>query len=166
MVPACKVTAKFLRTSPRLRQYLAGIFLIEIDVMLDGTFLGCRAAIPRMSRDGTGAIVNIASMAGVMGLAAVPGYSGAKGGIISLTRSVAVHCRENGYRIRVNSISPGSIRTPMIESAIANLPSDSPGLGDFGQPIDIAKMVLYLACEDGRHINGANIVIDHGESIA
>ncbi|HUD94075.1 SDR family oxidoreductase [Sphingobium sp.] len=145
-------------------------YKMQVDVMLDGTFLGCRAAIPHMSRDGSGSIINMASIGGIKGLSVIPAYAGAKGGIIAMTRSIAVHCQEQGYHIRVNSIAPGGIVTPMTAQAVAELPADSAGLEQtaqhgMGQPIDIAKMVLYLACEDGRHMTGANIVIDNGETI-
>lgn len=145
-------------------------YKLQVDVMLDGTFLGCKAAIPHMSRDGGGSIINMASVGGMKGISAIPAYAGAKGGIIAMTRSIAVHCQEQKYRIRVNSIAPGGIVTPMTAQALAQLPSDDPGLEQnsahgMGQPIDIANMVLYLACEDGRHITGTNIVIDNGETM-
>lgn len=146
-------------------------YKVQVDVMLDGTFLGCKYVIPHMPRTGTGCIVNIASVGGMKGISAIPAYAAAKGGIIALTRSVAVHCREQGYRIRVNSISPGGIVTPMTAQAIAELDADDPGLKQnadhgMGQPADIANMVLYLASDEGRHITGTNIVIDNGETMA
>lgn len=146
-------------------------YKLQVDVMLDGTFLGCRAAIPHMSRDGSGSIINMASIGGIKGISVIPAYAGAKAGIIGMTRSIAIHCREQGYNIRVNSIAPGGIVTPMTAQAIAELPADDPGLAQnahhgMGQPIDIANMVLYLASQDGRHITGTNIVIDNGETIA
>jgi 3(or 17)beta-hydroxysteroid dehydrogenase len=146
-------------------------YKLQTEVMLDGTFLGCKAAIPHMAKDGAGAIVNMASVGGMKGISTIPAYAAAKGGIIAMTRSIAIHCREQKYGIRVNSIAPGGIVTPMTAQALAELPADSAGLDQInnlgmGQPIDIAKMVLYLACEDGRHITGANIVIDNGETIA
>jgi 3(or 17)beta-hydroxysteroid dehydrogenase len=145
-------------------------FKFQVDVMLDGTFLGCRAAIPHMSKDGSGAIINMASVAGLKGISTIPAYSAAKAGIIGMTRSIAVHCQEKKYRIRVNSIAPGGIMTPMTAQALAQLPSDSAGLDQInnlglGQPTDIANMILYLACDDGRHITGTNIVIDNGETM-
>ncbi len=145
-------------------------YKLQVDVMLDGTFLGCKAVIPHMSRDGSGSIINMASIGGIKGISAIPAYAGAKGGIIAMTRSVAIHCREQGYHIRVNSIAPGGIVTPMTAQAVAELDAADPGLQQnanhgMGEPIDIAKMVLYLACEDGRHITGTNIVIDNGETI-
>ena len=146
-------------------------YKLQVDVMLDGTFLGCKAAIPHMSRDGSGAIINMASVGGMKGISAIPAYAGAKGGIIAMTRSIAIHCREQGYRIRVNSIAPGGIVTPMTAQALAELPAGDPGLDQatnhgMGQPSDIAEMVLYLASDLGRHITGTNIVIDNGETIA
>lgn len=146
-------------------------FRLQIEVMLDGAFLGCKAAIPHMSRDGTGSIVNMASVAGLKGISAIPGYTAAKAGIIAMTRSIAIHCREQGYRIRVNSIAPGGIVTPMTAQALTELPEGDPGLDQaanhgMGQPSDVAEMVLYLCADTGRHITGANIVIDNGETIA
>jgi 3(or 17)beta-hydroxysteroid dehydrogenase len=143
-------------------------FKLQTEVMLDGCFLGCRAAIPQMTNGG--AIINMASVAGMKGISTIPAYSAAKAGIIGMTRSIAVHCREQKYGIRVNSIAPGGIVTPMTAQALAELPADSAGLDQIhdhgmGQPIDIANMVLYLACDDGRHITGTNIVIDNGETV-
>ncbi|BEV01598.1 SDR family oxidoreductase [Novosphingobium olei] len=144
-------------------------YKLQIDVMLDGTFLGCQAAIPHMSRDGSGSIINLASIGGMKGMSAIPAYAGAKAGIIGMTRSIAVHCKEQGYRIRCNSIAPGSIVTPMTAQALAELPEDGEGTGGhthlqgMGQPIDIANMVLYLASDDGKHVSGTNIVIDNAE---
>lgn len=144
-------------------------FRLQIDVMLGGTFLGCQAALPHMSKDGSGAIINMASVGGIKGISTIPAYAGAKAGVIGMTRSIAIHCREQGYRIRCNSIAPGGIVTPITAQALAQLPQDAAGLDQIqnhgmGQPIDIANMVLYLACDDGRHITGANIVIDNGET--
>lgn len=145
-------------------------FRLQIDVMVNGTFLGCKAAIPHMSKDGSGSIINMASVGGIKGISVIPAYSAAKAGIIGMTRSIAVHCREQNYRIRCNSIAPGGIVTPMTAQALAELPQDAAGLDQvhnhgMGQPIDIANMVLYLACEDGRHLTGTNIVIDNGETM-
>ncbi|MBB4614895.1 SDR family oxidoreductase [Novosphingobium taihuense] len=145
-------------------------YKLQTDVMAGGTFLGCKAALPHMSRDGSGSIINMASVGGIKGISVIPAYTAAKAGIIGMTRSIAVHCREQGYRIRVNSIAPGGIVTPMTAQALAQLPTDHAGLDQannhgMGRPIDIANMVLYLACEDGRHITGTNIVIDNGETM-
>jgi 3(or 17)beta-hydroxysteroid dehydrogenase len=143
---------------------------LQLDVVLFGTFLGCKTAIPAMSREGAGSIINIASTSALKGMSIIPAYSAAKGGIVALTRSLAVHCQEKGYGIRVNSICPGAIDTPMMHAAASELPSGNPGLEQaaqlgMGKPSDIANMVLYLASDEGRHINGANIDIDNAETI-
>ena len=144
-------------------------FRLQVDVMLGGTFLGCRAAIPHMSREGWGSIINMASVAGLKGISAIPAYTAAKAGVIGMTRSIAVHCQEQKSRIRVNAIAPGGIVTPMTAQALAELPAGHAGLDQssnhgMGQPIDIANMVLYLASDDGRHITGTTITIDNGET--
>jgi 3(or 17)beta-hydroxysteroid dehydrogenase len=145
-------------------------YKLQTEVMLDGTFLGCRAAIPHMSRDGSGAIINMASVGGLRAISAIPAYSAAKAGIIGLTRSVAIHCQEQNYRIRCNAIAPGGIVTPMTAQALAELPAGDPGLEQsanhgMGEPADIANMVLYLASADGKHITGTTITIDNGETM-
>lgn len=146
-------------------------FRLQMDVMVNGAFLGCKAAIPHMSKDGSGAIINMASVAAIKGISTIPAYSAAKAGLIGMTRSIAVHCREQGYKIRCNAIAPGGIVTPMTAQALAELPQDAAGLDQIqnhgmGQPSDIANMVLYLACDDGRHITGTTITIDNGETMA
>ena len=95
-------------------------FRLQVDVMLGGTFLGCRAALPLMSRDGSGSIINMASVAGLKGISAIPAYTAAKAGVIGMTRSIAVHCQEAKNRIRVNAIAPGGIVTPMTAQALAD----------------------------------------------
>jgi 3(or 17)beta-hydroxysteroid dehydrogenase len=144
-------------------------YKFQVEIMLDGTFLGCHAAIAHITRGGGGSIINMASVAALKGIGSIPAYSAAKGGIIAMTRSIAAHCHEKGYKIRVNVIAPGGIVTPMTDFARASMPeaagraepSDDHGMG---QPSDIASMVLYLACDDGRHINGTTITIDDGET--
>lgn len=145
-------------------------YKLQLDVMLDGTYLGCRAALPHMEKGGTGAIINMASVAGLKGISAIPAYTAAKAGIIGLTRSVATHCQEQGYRIRCNALAPGGIATPMTAQALAELPEGDAGREQaethgMGQPGDIAEMVLYLAADTGRHITGTTITIDNGETM-
>lgn len=144
-------------------------FRLQTEVMLNGTFLGCKAALPHMSKDGSGAIINMASIAAISGMAAIPAYTAAKAGIIGMTRSVAIHCKEQGYRIRCNAIAPGGIETPMTAQANSELDADSAELEHthshgMGQPVDIANAVLYLASDDGRYVNGTTLVVDNGET--
>lgn len=144
-------------------------FRLQTEVMLNGTFLGCKAALPHMTRDGGGAIINMASIAALAGMAAIPAYAAAKAGIIALSRSVAIHCKEQGYRIRCNAIAPGGIETPMTAQANSELDAASAELEHtqshgMGKPIDVANAVLYLASDDGRYVNGTTLVIDNGET--
>jgi 3(or 17)beta-hydroxysteroid dehydrogenase len=122
-----------------------------------------------MARSGGSSIVNVASVAALKGIGTIPAYSAAKAGIIALSRSVAVHCQEKGYRIRVNAIAPGAHDTPMTHQAFEQLPSDSAGLDQArhhgqGAPEDVANLVLFLASEESRQITGTHIVIDNGET--
>lgn len=138
-------------------------------VMSEGTFLGCKTTLPLLAASGGGSIINMGSISGIKGISAVAAYSAAKGAIQSLTRAVAAHCREAGNGVRCNVIIAGSIRTPMTLRALAEM---SPGSGSFeeleghgqGQPADVAGLVLYLAADESRHMNGASLVLDNGET--
>jgi 3(or 17)beta-hydroxysteroid dehydrogenase len=145
-------------------------FRLQTDVMLGGTFLGCKHVIPVMAKGGGGAIVNMASVAALKGVGVIPAYAAAKGGIVSMTRSIAVHCQEQGYHIRVNAIAPGAIDTPMTRQALSELPEGEAGLDQIqqlgqGVPADIANLVLFLAADTGRHITGTTITVDNGETM-
>lgn len=144
-------------------------YKLQVEVMLDGTFLGCKAAIPYMSKDGRGSIINMASTSGFRGLAMTPAYAGAKGGIIAMTRSIAAHSFEQGYHIRCNAVAPGAIETPMTAQAVADLPEEtllrrSARASAMGHPQDIANVVLFLASDESRHISGTTILVDNGET--
>lgn len=139
-------------------------------VMTEGTFLGCKHAIPAMRKSGGGSIINVSSVAALKGIAAIPAYTAAKGAIRALTRSVAVHCQEQGDGIRCNAILPGAHDTPMTRAALANLPAGDAGLDQVhahgqGRPEDVANLVLFLASEESRQITGTEIVIDNGETM-
>lgn len=145
-------------------------FQLQMQVMVEGCFLGCKTAIPAMMKTGGGSIINVASIAALKGISSIPAYSAAKAGIIAMTRSIAVHCQEQRYRIRVNAIAPGAHDTPMTQQALAQLPSDAAGLDQVhvqgqGRPEDVANLVLFLASEESRQITGTHIVIDNGETM-
>lgn len=138
-------------------------------VMSEGTFLGCRTALAAMLVNGGGSIINMGSIAGVKGVSAVLGYCAAKGAIHALTRSVAAYCRERSNGVRCNAIVAGSIRTPMIQKALREMSPDNPSFDELeghgqGEPSDVANMVLYLASDEARHVNGASLTIDNGET--
>ena len=140
-------------------------------VNAEGVFLGCKHAIPAMRKGGGGSIINISSAAGLVGTPAFPAYSASKGAVRLLTKSVAAHCRDKGDAIRCNSIHPGGIDTPMItaitRSRKANISDikelEAPGraLG-YGTPADIGHLVVYLASDESRFMNGSEVAIDGG----
>lgn len=144
-------------------------------VHLDGTFFGCHYGIPAMKASGGGSIINMSSTAALVGISPYFAYSAAKGGIRSLTKSVAVYCRERKNGIRCNSVHPGSIDTPMVQAALEGLRKvKQQGVPDheaariaegIGEPNDVAYMVLFLASDESKHVNGAELVVDHGDTI-
>ena len=139
-----------------------------IEVNLTGTMLTARAAIPAMLEAGRGSIVTLASIYGMTGGAGNLAYNTAKGGILQLTRSLAADCGAAG--VRVNSVSPGYIRTAMtamldgspIEEAFANMHL----LRRAGAPEEVARVIAFLLSDDASFITGANIPVDGGFSAA
>ena len=138
----------------------------NLSVALQGTSHCSNAVIPVMQQDGGGSIVNIASVNGLIGLQGIHAYSAAKGGVIALTRSMAVaHGKDN---IRVNCICPGTVQTevwkPMIERNPNILDEITPWypLGRIGKPADIANAALFLASDEASFATGAVFVIDGG----
>jgi 3-oxoacyl-[acyl-carrier protein] reductase len=127
----------------------------QIAVNLDGTFYVVRAALREMVRKRGGSIVTISSIGGLVG-SAFPNYSAAKGGVLAFTRSVAQEVWK--YGIRVNSIAPGHIDTPMLHrNPLAQTP---PAMsGRFGQPSEIASVALFLAAEDSSFITGETVIV-------
>lgn len=140
-------------------------------IMTDGVFLGCKHAIPLMNKHDGGSIINMSSTGALLGYPIFFAYSAAKGAVRAMTKSVAVMCQEKGYRIRCNSVHPGAIETPMVQTAEGRLdrPREIPeGVlppGTPGHPRDVAALVLFLASEESRFITGAELVIDNGVTI-
>lgn len=144
-------------------------FRLTNAIMSEGVFLGCKAAIPAMKRRGGGSIINMASVASHLGYPVFFAYSAAKGAVRSMTKSIAVHCQMNGYNIRCNSIHAGAIDTPMVHSTFAQLGLGSPDSDrkdaavpvGVGRPEDVANLVLYLASDESRFMNGAELLLDN-----
>jgi 3(or 17)beta-hydroxysteroid dehydrogenase len=142
-----------------------------MSVNLDGVFLGTKYAIRAMRESGGGSIVNVSSVAGIIGTADdTAAYSASKGGVRLFTKAAALECSKMGhdYNIRVNSVHPGVIKTEMAISMMAQdaelkkrMESNHP-IGFLGEPIDIAYVVLYLASDESRLATGAEFVVDGG----
>ena len=141
-------------------------------VNFDAVFIGTREAILIMKNSG-GSIINMSSIDGIIGEPMAAAYSASKGGVRLFSKSAALHCANKGYRIRVNSLHPGVIKTPMVANAFAALPpADRDALiarleaqvplGAWGEPVDIANGVLFLASNESRYMTGAELVIDGG----
>jgi 3(or 17)beta-hydroxysteroid dehydrogenase len=137
----------------------------------EGTFLGCQAAIRAMKETGGGSLINLSSVAGLVGDADTPAYCASKGAVRLLTKSVALHCGRRGYGIRCNSVHPSFIDTPMVEALIASakdpvaarekLAHANP-LRRIGEVDDVAHLVVFLASDESKFITGAELVVDGG----
>jgi 3(or 17)beta-hydroxysteroid dehydrogenase len=135
----------------------------------DGYFLGCKYGVAAMKGSGGGSIVNMSSSSAILGMPMVCAYSASKGSVAALTRSVAVHCKLCGYRIRCNAICPDGILTPMtlpfLGGAEAALSIEADPRTRFCDPKDVAQLVLFLVSNESRFINGAELRIDNAASI-
>lgn len=140
-------------------------------VNLDGTFLGCRAAIRAMRPQGSGAIINISSRSGLVGIPGAAAYASSKAAVRNHSKSVALWCAQQGLSIRCNSIHPAAILTPMWEAMIgdgadrearmAALVADTP-LRRFGSVEEVAAMTVYLASDESAYVTGSEFHIDGG----
>ncbi|MDP6343592.1 MAG: glucose 1-dehydrogenase [Alphaproteobacteria bacterium] len=137
-------------------------------VNLDGVFLGVKHGIRAMKERG-GAIINTSSILGIVGLPLTANYAASKGGVRLLTKTAAIECAARGLPIRVNSVHPGFIDTPMVDGAIQlrgpELKQQIETLqptGSLGEPMDIAEGILYLASDAAKFVTGSELVIDGG----
>jgi len=146
-------------------------FRRSMTVHVDSVFLGCRAVLPAMRQSGNGASVNLSSTAGMRGVAKLAAYATAKGAVRLLTKSIALHCAEQGYPIRCNSVHPSYVATPMVERAIAEAKNPekmrsvlnrvSP-MGRLARPEEVAAVIVFLASDEASFMNGAELPVDGG----
>lgn len=149
-----------------------------LGINLEGVFLGTKHAIGAMKKSGGGSIVNISSIAGLVGMPDTSSYVASKGAVRLFTKSAALECSKMklNYNIRVNSIHPGFIWTEMVDAVIKTdvektgktfeevkkMYEDLTMMGHFGKPEDIAYGVLYFASDESKYITGAELTIDGG----
>ena len=135
-----------------------------LDINLKGVWLSMKYEIPRMLAGGGGAIVNTASIAGLVGFQGLPAYSASKWGVNGLTKVAALEYAQAG--IRVNSVCPGVIQTPMVDRLVAANPAMEAGLvagtplGRLGQPGEIAEAVVWLCSDRASFVTGHNMAVD------
>jgi NAD(P)-dependent dehydrogenase (short-subunit alcohol dehydrogenase family) len=143
-----------------------------IDVNVRGVWNGCAAALPHLKEQGSGAIVNTASLAGVIGSPNLSGYSLTKGAVVNLTRAVAAEAGPDG--VRVNAVCPGVTETPMPKrdrseeewEELASRMAEQYPLRRLGRPEDVANAMLYLASDEADWVTGQALVVDGGFSCA
>lgn len=137
-----------------------------IDTNLTSVYRCSRLAIPALRKRGGGAIVNVASIAGVMAENRCSAYSASKGGVVLLTRNMGMDFAKDN--IRVNAVCPGATLTPRIDSYMAAQPEHRREMEEmcpmrrFAQPVEIARPAVFLASDDASYITGASLVVDGG----
>ncbi len=136
-----------------------------LDVNLTGVFRMTRAAVPEMLKRGRGSIVNISSIASLVGIPYLPAYAASKGALDALTRAIAIDYAKDG--VRCNVVNPGLIATPMAAPLMANPEQLNPILDRYpirrtGKPEEVADMVLYLASDEAMWVTGGTFTIDGG----
>lgn len=150
-------------------------FSRTIDINLNGVFLGCKYGLAAIKDQAGASIVNICSTLGVQAGSLFAAYCASKGGVRMLSKSVALHCAEQGYPVRVNCVMPGAIHTEMVEGYIAagiaqgasredvitGFASSHP-MQRLGTPVEAADAIVYLASDESSYTTGAEIPVDGG----
>lgn len=137
----------------------------QFAVHSDAPFLGSKLALPHMVKAGYGRLINISSSGAALGYPKLVAYGSAKSAQLGLTRSIAAHCRQNGYPVTANAIQPSGITTPMVQHMFDQVPeSQRAGIDAYlkrvGKTDDIANFALYLASPEGGYVSGQSVLID------
>ena len=146
-------------------------FRRDFHVNVDSTFVTTREALPTMYAQGSGSIINIASVNALLALGNMAAYGAAKAALVHFTRQVAVEAAGRG--VRANAIAPGVINTPATTAGVAG-PYAAWGekiaaavpMGRFGEPAEVAALALFLASDEASYVTGTCIAIDGGKSVA
>ncbi len=137
-----------------------------LSVNVEGVFLGCKHGVPAVRDSGGGSIVNLSSLAALVGTPDLSSYGATKGAVRQFTKTVAIDCARRRYKVRCNSVHPGVIATPMGDVLTTDQARqriiDRIPIGELGQPEDIANGILFLISEESRYITGSELVIDGG----
>lgn len=148
----------------------------HIDINLNGTFYGCRAAIPALAASGEPAtIVNVGSMLAHRASPNMAAYCASKAGVTHLTRTVALDCAERGLNIRANTVHPGAIRTPMYDrylnaggatpEQIEVVMAAAHPMGRVGTAEEVAQAIIFLSCDDSSFTSGTDLNVDGASAI-
>ena len=141
-------------------------------VNLDSVFLGCKYVIPKMSKSGSGSIINISSISGIVAGWNTAAYNSSKAGVRLLSKSVALYCAKKGIDVRCNSVHPAFVDTPILDpikqafgadEAVAKLARQIP-MNKIGDTDDVSYAILYLASDESKFMTGTEIVLDGGLS--
>ena len=141
-------------------------------VNLDSVFLGCKYAVPIMSKSGQGSIINLSSISGIVAGWNTAAYNSSKAGVRLLSKSVALYCAKKGYDVRCNSVHPAFVDTTILdplkqafgeENAVAKLSRQIP-MNKIGDTNDVSYAILYLASDESKFMTGTEIVLDGGLS--
>ena len=141
-----------------------------MEINLKGVWLGCRAGIPAMIASGGGSIVNVASFVAIVGAATAQiAYTSSKGGVLAMTREIAVEYARRG--IRANALCPGPIQTPLLEELLSDPARRARRMvhipmGRLGRAEELARAALFLASDDASFMTGASLVVDGGITAA
>ena len=154
-----------LTAGPRLGEQTLEQWNTVMEINATGVFLGVRAVIPAMQRAGGGSIINISSICGIVGSHANAAYHASKGAVRIFSKAAAIQYAPD--KIRVNSVHPGFVDTPMTKPGhsnpeVARKRMEATPLGRFGTPADIAAGCLYLASDEASWVTGSELVIDGG----
>lgn len=142
-----------------------------MDIMCKGVFFGCQLGLPLLAKSENGSIINMCSTASHLGFPPFFAYSAAKGAVRSMSKSIMAHCQDQGYKVRVNTLHPSAIETPMIQGAMGRpgeeqevpqgvLPPDA-----IGAPSDVANLIAFLCSDEARFLTGGEYMVDNGSSI-